>query len=536
MNFVSTILFGLLAISMLSFTQTLSAQREADRLPTELILQLPHGENPSIDSRLYEQISPTLNVYRIHFSEIHQAVKYYEEQVQKENTLALHYNYRVSFRDTVPNDPDFDLQYALQNTLSPEIDVQAADAWDFARGGVTANGDTIVIAVVDDGVDIDHIDLEQNIYSFSGEIANTGLDNDGNGYIDDVNGYNVRDENGEIIAARHGTGVAGIIGARGNNGVLISGVNWDTKILPVSMGTDATVAEVIEAYEYVLQQRRLYNETNGTEGAYVVALNNSFGLEGFTYNSAPYWCDFFDTLGQEGIITVAAAPNRTFNIDEIGDLPTVCPSPFLITVASSNFANEWDASGISTEHVDLTSYGGNILTLGLNNSTAFSQNSTSSASAMVTGLLGLMYSVPCSSFIDSIQKDISAADKVIRPILYEGLIQQSFLQNKTQTGGITNFYETLRPLAQGCDTCAAPKEVSIDFINADEDTILIAPTLLSDSIIWLQRISGSMVWDTIEPIILDSFYLSMGPGCEVLEFAFIPVCDSTMGTRSQIFP
>ncbi|NBC25100.1 MAG: S8 family serine peptidase [Bacteroidetes bacterium] len=535
MNISFSFLLCFLSVWVFGFSQAVEAQREANRIPTELILQLPFDQKPSIDSRQYEVLSPSLNVYRLQFSEVVEATRFYNRNINKESNLALHFNYQIEFRDTVPNDPDFDLQYALENTLNPDIDVQARDAWNFTRGGVNALGDTIVLAIVDDGVDIDHTDLSGNIFSFRNEIAGTGIDNNGNGFIDDVNGYNVRDDNGAIISAQHGTGVAGIIGARGNNGILISGVNWNTKLLPVTMGPEATVAEVIKSYEYVLQQRRLYNETGGDQGAYIVAINNSFGLEGFTYESAPYWCDFFDTLGQEGIMTIAAAPNRIFDVDEIGDLPTVCPSPYLITVGASNFANAWDASGISTEHVDLTSYGGNLLTLGQNNSTTFSQNSTSSAAAMVTGLLGLMYAVPCSVFVDSIQNDFSLVHQFVRPVLVEALISKPFLANKTNTGGITNFYETLRPLVQRCDSCTAPEEVNIDFINSQEDSILIAPTLLSDSLVWLQRIAGNTVWDTVSVPSTDSLYLEMGPGCANLEYAFIPVCDSLFGTRSSIF-
>lgn len=528
-------IFSVLSFCLASSIQVIEAQNASDRLPTELIIQLEPGTEPALDPKQYELLSSTFNVFRLRFSRVGDATTFYEDNLMKENTQVLHYNYRIQFRDTVPNDPEFDLQYALQNRLDEGIDVQATDAWDIARGGVTARGDTIVIAVIDDGVAIDHSDLNRNIFEHRNEIGGTGLDNDDNGYVDDLNGWNVRDDNGQLIAARHGTGVAGIIGARGNNDTLITGVNWETKILPVTMGEDATVAEVIKAYEYILDQRRLYNETAGEKGAYIVAANNSFGLEGFTYDSAPYWCDFFDTLGQEGIITIAAAPNRIFDIDEIGDLPTVCPSPYLVTVASSNFALEWDESGISTEHVDVTSFGGNILTLGLDNSTAFSQNSTSSAAAMVSGLVGLMYSVPCPDFTNDIHDDLSLVYEPVRETIFQGVEEKPFLTNKTQTGGITNFYETLRALAEPCDTCVAPQDVRFSFINTDEDSILIEPTLLSDSLIWLQRQSGTRFWDTLQAPLIDSFYLEMGPGCEELEFAFIPICDSVPGTRSQAF-
>ncbi len=532
MNIIYRYLYSLLLLLLLVGLSELSAQNSPERISNELILQLSAGQSPDVADGEAELLSSSLNVYRIRFNLEREAEKYLFESRQKESTRAVHFNHRVEMRDTFPNDPSADLQYAFRDVLSGEFnDVEASSAWDITTGGVSALGDTIVIAVIDDGVQIDHIDLADNIYVNRGEIANTGLDNDGNGYVDDAMGWNVRDDNGEVITAVHGTSVAGIIGAKGNNDLLITGANWHVKILPVTMGEEATVAEVIKAYQYVLDQRKLYNETEGERGAYVVASNNSFGLEGFTYDSAPYWCDFFDTLGQQGIMTISAGPNRTFDIDEEGDLPTVCPSPYLITVGALNFESAWVNSGISSEHIDVAAYGSELLSLGTQNSTSFISRSTSGAAAIVSGLVGLMYSVPCPDFTESIHDSLAGVADIVRSGIESGVQKKSFLENKTSTSGLVNYFETLRPLIEPCEQCLDPD--SVRFESLGMDSILISLSSRSDTLLWLQRERGSRVWDTLEVPRIDTFVLPMGIGCEETEFAFIPICDSVAGLRSR---
>ena len=110
------------------------------------------------------------------------------------------------------------------------------------------------------------------------------MDDDGNGFEDDYLGWNTGKGNDDIDDLNfHGTPVAGIIGAQGNNGVGVTGVNWDVKLMIVAARniTDGTftVAEAVEAYSYALENRKLYNETNGEKGAFVVATNASWGVE-----------------------------------------------------------------------------------------------------------------------------------------------------------------------------------------------------------------------------------------------------------------
>lgn len=95
-----------------------------------------------------------------------------------------------------------------------------------------------------------------------------------------------------------------------------------------------TVAHILSSYDYVLNARERYNASGGTEGAFVVAVNCSWGINYGQPANAPLWCAAFDSLGQAGILSVASTANIPLNVDVYGDLPTACASDFLVAVTS----------------------------------------------------------------------------------------------------------------------------------------------------------------------------------------------------------
>src|SRR5690606_10835357 len=119
----------------------------------------------------------------------------------------------------------------------------------------------VVVAIIDGGFDIDHEDLKENIWRNEGEIPDNGIDDDGNGYVDDIVGWNAQLGNGKVALDDHGTLVAGVIGARGNNATGVTGINWNTKMMLVSIQS-ADTATVVAAYGYVLKQKELWLKTN----------------------------------------------------------------------------------------------------------------------------------------------------------------------------------------------------------------------------------------------------------------------------------
>lgn len=122
-------------------------------------------------------------------------------------------NHTLVNRNVTPNDPQFNRQWSLKNSVEGK-DIRATEAWTAGRGGTDRNGRDLVVAVVDGGVDVNHPDLAGNIWRNSGEIAGNNIDDDGNGYVDDLNGWNAYNNTGRLSSSSHGTHVAGIVGAR----------------------------------------------------------------------------------------------------------------------------------------------------------------------------------------------------------------------------------------------------------------------------------------------------------------------------------
>ena len=141
-------------------------------------------------------------------------------------------NYIVHALEVIPNDPSFTLLWGLHNTGqlggTPDADIDAPEAWEIETGN------NVVLGVIDTGVDWNHVELSNNIWTNPGEIPNNGIDDDGNGYIDDVRGWDfVNNDNDPMDDNGHGTHVSGTIAAAGNNGVGVVGVSWSAKIMPL---------------------------------------------------------------------------------------------------------------------------------------------------------------------------------------------------------------------------------------------------------------------------------------------------------------
>ncbi len=360
----------------------------------------------------------------------------------------------------LPNDPLFSQQWHLHNTGqsggTPGADLGAPDAWAFNPGAVTATGDTVVVAVVDGGIDHLHPDLLPNLWVNNGDWPNDGLDNDQNGYTDDHLGWNVFEQNDNIASAypNHGTQVSGILAAAGNNTLGVTGVVWQTRMLFVA-GT-GTVASLLQAYDYVWNARKRYNETHGAEGAFVVAVNCSWGINYGRPDDAPLWCAALDSLGKVGILSVAPVANLPLNIDQSGDLPGLCPSPYLITTTS---LDHLDAKAVGAawgpEHVDIGAYGQAVLTTDPGNTYAV-QAGTSLASPQVAGALALLYGADCPELAEQTAADPAAAALWARDQLLVAAVPNSDLQGKTATGGRLHLGNLLALSEMNCGECPTP--------------------------------------------------------------------------------
>ena len=335
---------------------------------------------------------------------------------------------RIELRRS-PDDPLFAEQWGMERIGVPDV-------WMSMTGGVTMDGDTIVVAVLDEGFDIDHIDLRENIWINHGEIPLDAIDNDDNGYVDDYRGLYLQQGNDAHPVDIHGTAVAGIIGAVGNNSRGVTGVNWRVKVLPIS-GIEFE-SEVIEGYNYVKQLRQTYNETGGEQGAFVAVTNLSAGISGEWPENYPMWCAVYDDLGAEGILSVSAVTNRESDIDVEGDIPTTCPSDFLLTVTNVGVDDDkHNPAGYGRMSVDLGAPGTPTLTVGLGNGYApFA--STSAAAPHVAGAIALLHTTDCLEFMDLVRSRPDEAALRLRGVVMNSVDPISSLADRSVSGGRLN--------------------------------------------------------------------------------------------------
>lgn len=323
--------------------------------------------------------------------------------VMRNDKVAIaQFNHRFQEREmppVIPNDTRFAEQWDKNNTGqtggTPDADIDAPEAWEISKGGKTSLGDTIVVAIVDGGQQTNHVDLDTWVNYY--EIPGNNIDDDNNGYVDDIYGWNAGTNSGTIPANSHGTHCAGIAGAIGNNGIGVAGVNWTVKTMPVVYGS-ATEANAIKAYGYIFKQRKLYNQTNGAMGAFVVSTNSSWGIDNGQPSNYPLWCAFYDTLGNAGILSCGAGPNNNVNIDVVGDMPTTCPSQYLIAVTNTtNTDAKNSGAGYGPINMDIGAPGTSILST-LPGNTYGNNTGTSMATPQIAGAIGLMHAAAGSVY------------------------------------------------------------------------------------------------------------------------------------------
>ena len=243
---------------------------------------------------------------------------------------------------TLPNDPLFPGQYGLNNIGqtggTPGADINVAQVWNSTTGSKN-----VIVAVVDEGVNISHEDLKKNLWLNTDEIPDNGKDDDKNGYVDDIRGYDFYNDDETVYDAedgdRHGTHVAGIIGAQGNNGVGVAGVNWNVSIMPLKFlgpygGDDFSGAEAI-----------IYAVDNGAK-----VINCSWGGEG----DSPIIEEAIAYANDHGVLIAAAAGNYGSNADSYAFWPAASDSPNVISVAATDENDELaDFSNHGARTVDI---------------------------------------------------------------------------------------------------------------------------------------------------------------------------------------
>lgn len=335
-----------------------------------------------------------------------------------------------------PDDTHYDLQYYLDQ--SNDADIDAPEAWELTTGSAT-----IVVAVVDTGVYLDHPDLASNIWTNPDEIAGNGLDDDANGYVDDVNGWDfVGNDNNpnptptsdsySVTVVDHGTHVAGIIGAVGNNSAGVSGVNWNVQLMPLRIFTDqgtSSIDYIYDAVQYAM-----------AEGAAV--FNMSYG--GDSYSDIEN--DAMQQLLTAGIVPIAAAGNKAVDLNATPWYP-VCYSSVFGVAASDDIDAAADFTNYGSNCIDVTAPGVGILSTLYYDGLDFIDyydylSGTSMATPIVSGAAALLLAYNSDLAVSTVEQLLTTtADDLNDPSLGSGRISVA-----QALAGISNLGDPTAPV------------------------------------------------------------------------------------------
>jgi subtilisin family serine protease len=293
------------------------------------------------------------------------------------------------FSNATPNDTLYSTLWGLQN--SNDIDIDADLAWN-----TTTGSSSVVIGVVDSGVKYNHPDLSSNMWVNPGETASNGIDDDGNGVVDDIYGINAITNSGNPMDDNgHGTHCAGTIGAVGNNSQGVAGVAWNVKIVAGKfLDSDGSgfLSDAIQALDYMVDLKQ-------NRGINIVAINNSWG--GGAYSQSLYDC--IERVKAAGIVFVAAAGNDATNNDTTASYPATYSNTNIISVAAVGTNGSLASfSNYGANNVMIAAPGVSINSTYLANSYAY-LSGTSMAAPHVTGVIALLKSEFPSLSINSIK-------------------------------------------------------------------------------------------------------------------------------------
>jgi PKD repeat protein len=330
-------------------------------------------------------------------------------------------DYVVNILQTIPNDQYFDLLWGMHNTGQSsgkvDADIDAPEAWDTHTGG-----DNVLVGVIDTGILYTHPDLADNMWTNPGEIPANGIDDDGNGYIDDVHGYDFYNNDSNPMDDHfHGSHCSGTIAGRGDNSIGIAGVCWRAKLVAMkflSGGGSGYTSDAVRAVNYA-------------NAMGISITSNSWGGGGFDQALK----DAIDAAGAKGYLFVAAAGNSGLNADVYPMYPAAYTSANIISVAATD-RNDQRASfsNYGKVSVDLGAPGVDVYSCNLGNGYRYASG-TSMATPHVAG---------AATLLKSYSPTLTGSD--IKTALLDSVDPIAALQGITVTGGRLNIYKALQEI------------------------------------------------------------------------------------------
>ena len=379
---------------------------------------------------------------------------------------------------TVPNDSLYKNQWHHKNTgqfsgKGVGCDIDSEVAWGISTGGLSADGDTLVVAVIDAGGGRGH--KETRFWNNYKEIPKNGIDDDNNGYKDDYYGWNAIKHNDSIDFSSHAGQCSGIIGAIGNNKTGVVGVNWDVQIMSVSAVWSSSStpnatkeAYLAEGYGYIIDQRDAYNKSKGAKGTFVVATNNSFGVDGGKAVDFPIWCAMYDSLGKVGILNASACTNAKVNADN-GDMPSVCPSDYIIPVMCSTYEDKMPVQSPGSSGG--VAYGPKVVDLAAPTSvytvSGFAKYSTtmqgtSFSSPQVAGAISLLVAGACPMLLADYKANPETTLKLLRKFILDNVDHPAAFLGKNATNGRLNVGSAMKAMDLYCTTLSSNTKIEGD--------------------------------------------------------------------------
>ncbi len=420
-----------LVLAALFFTNTaMSSMTQVSSVPGEYVVQLKKNKTTRMSTKQIEltlnsKIKSTIpgqNIVVIQKPVFENPESVIESLKKNELVEIVEQNYIYSI-NKIANDPLFEKLWGLSNVGQKDpagqtgvagVDINVEKAWDIQTG----SADTVV-AVIDTGIDFDHPDLKSNMWRNQTEANGTAdVDDDSNGVVDDIYGYNAVDNSGNPMDDQgHGSHCAGTIGAKGNDGVGVVGVNWDVRLMAVKFldkNGSGTLENAIKAIDYATRM-----------GAKI--MSNSWGGGGFSQT-------LFDSIKRSeeaGAVFIAAAGNDGSNNDSRPAYPASYDISNVISVAAiNNKGAKAEFSNYGKRSVHIGAPGVNILSTTGGKYSSFS--GTSMATPHVAGVVALLWSN---------ETQMNAAE--IKNRILTTARRLPSLTGKSRTGGTVDAYSAL---------------------------------------------------------------------------------------------